>query len=91
MGVEVASLAIFFHLRLVESKHCLPLSKSYWFQLVTKIKERLPGKVPSTWLSEHFLVRCIERKKGGEVAGTVASYRDMWGRQGIQEVDFTID
>ena len=58
------------------------------FQLVTKLKERLPPKVPSTWLSEYFLARCLERKKGGLAAGTVASYRDLWGREGIQEVGF---
>ena len=48
----------------------------YFFppELISKIKERLPPKVPSTWLSEYFLVRCLERKKGGLAAGTQCCY-----------------
>jgi hypothetical protein len=56
-------------------------------QLVSVVKARLPRKIPDTWISGTFLERCIERKKkGGAVKGTIASYRDEWGRKGVKEV-----
>ena len=51
------------------------------------VAARLPSKIPSTWLSEKFLANCLERKKGGEAAGYVATFRNKWGREGMQEVE----
>ena len=56
------------------------------FQLVDDVKARLPSSIPTNWLREKYLVRCLERSNGGLQKGEVASYRTEWGRIGTQEV-----
>ena len=63
----------------------LILSESL-LQLVEDLKARKPATIPATWLSEKFLVRCLERKQGGLAKGQVSTYRVEWGREGLQEV-----
>ena len=43
------------------------------------------ARIPSTWLSEDFLKRCLERREGLD-KGSISSYRDQWGRKGKREV-----
>ena len=60
--------------------------QNYSLQLISTVQSRL-GKVwvDSDYLSEDYLVRCLERK-GGHPKGTVASYRDLWGVRGRKKV-----
>jgi len=48
-------------------------------------KARLKPAIPETWLSEKFLIGCLERKGGGLQKGEMANYRVSWGKKGIQE------
>ena len=58
----------------------------YCLQLISTVQSRLGVVwVDPDYLSEDFLVRCLERK-GGHPKGTVASYRDMWGVKGRKKV-----
>ena len=60
--------------------------QNYSLQLISTLQSRL-GEVwvDSDYLSEDYLVRCLERK-GGHPKGTVASYRDLWGVRGRKKV-----
>lgn len=55
-------------------------------KVLDAVKARLKPSIPDTWLSEKFLIGCLERKGGGLQKGEMAKrYRAIWGKAGIQE------
>ena len=54
------------------------------------MKDRLPDKIPFEWISERFLVKCLERKNGGLNKGEMKSFRAEWGKKGVQEVFLSV-
>ena len=54
------------------------------------MKDRLPDRIPFEWISERFLVKCLERKNGGLQKGEMKSFRAEWGKKGVKEVFFFI-
>ena len=54
------------------------------------MKDRLPDKIPFEWISERFLVKCLERKNGGLQKGEMKSFRAEWGKKGVKEVFFLL-
>ena len=54
-------------------------------KVLDAVKARLKPAIPDTWLSEKFLIGCLERKGGGLQKGDMVNYRQKWGKKGIQE------
>ena len=65
--------------------HCKFTSDLFFKKVLDAAKARLKPAIPETWLSEKFLIGCLERKGGGLQKGEMANYRVSWGKRGIQE------
>ena len=81
----VGSMDTFCHLR-YKSTFSFKFTLDIFSQKVLDAaKARLKPAIPDTWLSEKFLIGCLERKGGGLQKGEMANYRVSWGKRGIQE------